>query len=128
MDDKKRKPVIGILGGVGSGKSTAAAEFARLGCAVIDADRIAHQLLKEAQVKDKLITIFGTDIVGKDGNIDRMLSRNRILRRQQIIVVKQVNSPRGISPDAAADRRISKRPLGQSDSSGYAAFDGSWLG
>jgi dephospho-CoA kinase len=39
--------VIGILGGMYSGKSTVAAELAKLGCAVIDADSISHQLLEE---------------------------------------------------------------------------------
>ncbi|MHC4231256.1 MAG: dephospho-CoA kinase, partial [Planctomycetota bacterium] len=44
----KTKPIIGILGGIGSGKSTAAACFAELGCKVIDADAIAHEILDQA--------------------------------------------------------------------------------
>ena len=53
------KPVIGILGGICSGKSTVAAEFARLGCKVIDADKIAHQLLDKKAISKKLIKLFG---------------------------------------------------------------------
>jgi dephospho-CoA kinase len=64
------KPVIGILGGVGSGKSTVAGEFAKLGCAVIDADRIAHELLEEENIKEKIATLFGEDILDSAGRID----------------------------------------------------------
>ena len=37
-------PVIGLTGGIGSGKSAAADAFERLGAAVVDTDRIAHRL------------------------------------------------------------------------------------
>jgi len=63
--------VIGILGGIGSGKSTVAAEFGKLGCAVIDADRIARQLLDESPVKEKLVRAFGKEILDSAGNVDR---------------------------------------------------------
>jgi dephospho-CoA kinase len=65
------KPVIGILGGIGSGKSTIAAEFAKLGCKVIDADRIAHEVLQEPPVKDKVVGLFGQAVLDSSGKIDR---------------------------------------------------------
>ncbi len=65
------KPVIGILGGVCSGKSTVAAEFAKLGCAVIDADKIAHELLTGKDVKKKVVATFGTGILDTAGGIDK---------------------------------------------------------
>jgi len=65
------KPIIGILGGIGSGKSTVAAEFAKLGCKVIDADKIAHELLDEPAVKEKCIASFGRAILDSDDKIDR---------------------------------------------------------
>ncbi|MHC4753876.1 MAG: dephospho-CoA kinase [Planctomycetota bacterium] len=65
------KPIIGILGGIGSGKSTVAAEFAKLGCAVIDADKIAHQVLSEKSVKAEIAKIFGKAVFDSDGNINR---------------------------------------------------------
>ena len=71
MDNIGKKPVIGILGGIGSGKSTVAAEFAKLGCKVIDADKIAHELLDEPTVKEKIIGIFGRAILDSAGKIDR---------------------------------------------------------
>ena len=65
------KPVIGILGGIGSGKSTIAAEFAKLGCQVIDADRIAHELLQELPVREKVVSLFGRAVLDSSGKIDR---------------------------------------------------------
>jgi dephospho-CoA kinase len=65
------KTVIGILGGIGSGKSTVAAEFAKLGCKVIDADKIAHELLDELAVKQKIVNIFGRDVLDSSGKIER---------------------------------------------------------
>jgi dephospho-CoA kinase len=64
------KPIIGILGGIGSGKSTVAAEFAKLGCKVIDADKIAHELLKKEAVRDKIVSLFGRAILDSAGKID----------------------------------------------------------
>ncbi|MFH1717218.1 MAG: dephospho-CoA kinase [Planctomycetota bacterium] len=65
------KPVIGILGGIGSGKSTVAAEFAKLGCGAIDADKIAHELLDQDAVKEKIVARFGRMVLDGTGGIDR---------------------------------------------------------
>ena len=69
MEDKKL--IIGILGGIGSGKSSVAAEFAKLGCAVIDADRIAHQLIDTERIVRQIREAFGAEVFDADGNIDR---------------------------------------------------------
>lgn len=71
MENPGKKPIIGILGGVASGKSTAAAEFAKLGCKIIDADKIAHELLERKDVKEKVVSVFGEGILDSAGNIDR---------------------------------------------------------
>ena len=71
MGTTGKKPIIGILGGIGSGKSTVAAEFAKLGCKVIDADKIAHGLLDEPSVKEKVVGLFGRSILNPEGKIDR---------------------------------------------------------
>ncbi len=70
MDNSGKKPIIGILGGIGAGKSTVAAEFAKLGCSVIDADAIAHQVLDEAAVRGKIVASFGEGILDSAGKID----------------------------------------------------------
>ncbi len=71
VGNPSKKPVVGIIGGVASGKSTVAAEFGKLGCAVISADAIAHELLGEASVRDQVIRLFGREILGPSGEIDR---------------------------------------------------------
>jgi len=65
------KPVIGIAGGVGAGKSTVAAELARLGCLVIDADALGHELLGSADVRDALRRRWGGDIFDAAGTVRR---------------------------------------------------------
>ncbi|MHC4332629.1 MAG: dephospho-CoA kinase [Planctomycetota bacterium] len=66
-----KKPIIGILGGVASGKSTVAAEFAGLGCAVIDADKIAHELLDNEDIRGKIVSCFGQSFLDAAGRIVR---------------------------------------------------------
>ncbi len=59
------------MGGMCSGKSTVAAEFGKLGCAVIDADEIAHELLGERDVREKVVAAFGEGILDEAGEISR---------------------------------------------------------
>jgi len=70
VDNPGKKPIIGILGGIASGKSTVAGEFAKLGCKVIDADRIAHELLAKKPVMKKVAASFGDVILDSTGKID----------------------------------------------------------
>ncbi|MHC4488173.1 MAG: dephospho-CoA kinase [Planctomycetota bacterium] len=70
MGNIEEKSIIGILGGIGSGKSTVAAEFAKLGCKVIDADKIVHELLEKKAVREKIVGLFGLAILDSAGKID----------------------------------------------------------
>jgi len=64
--------VVGLTGGICSGKSTVAAMFERLGAVVIDADRVAHELQAPWQpLFEAIVSAFGRQIVGDDGRIDR---------------------------------------------------------
>ena len=75
---KKKKIVVGITGGLACGKTTAAGMLAGKGAFVIDADKIAHRLLKEdARVKKRIINAFGRHIL-KDKEIDRVKLRREI--------------------------------------------------
>ena len=71
MSKREEKLVIGILGGIASGKSTVAAEFAKLGCKIIDADRIAHEALCREDVRQKVTDLFGEGILDSSGKINR---------------------------------------------------------
>ena len=64
-------PIIGLVGGIGSGKSAVAAMFAELGCDVISSDAAAHEALHDTDVKAAIIAAFGTDILDDRGEIDR---------------------------------------------------------
>jgi len=68
---RQSKPVIGLLGGIGAGKSTVAAELGRLGCAVIDADRIGHELLDETAVQQEIRRQWGDAVFTPGGQVDR---------------------------------------------------------
>jgi len=70
METVNRKKIIGIVGGIGSGKSTVAGVFGDNGCAVIDADAIAHKMLGEADVKEQIRAAFGAGVF-TEGNADR---------------------------------------------------------
>jgi dephospho-CoA kinase len=72
------KPIIGILGGMCSGKSTVSAEFGKLGCAVIDADRLSHQILDDKGVLAKITRVFGKEILDDKGKISRPELANRV--------------------------------------------------
>ena len=65
------KTVIGILGGICSGKSTVAREFGRLGCGVVDADAIAHELLEDSDIKKQIKEAFGEGIFDDAGLVKR---------------------------------------------------------
>jgi dephospho-CoA kinase len=64
-------PVIGLIGGIGSGKSAIAAMFAGAGCAVIDSDKLVHQILQSDEVKSELQEWLGAGILDGAGNVDR---------------------------------------------------------
>ena len=66
-----RKPVIGLIGGIGAGKSTVAERLVELGATVIDADRTGHETLRDPSVIKQLAATFGPEILGDDGQIDR---------------------------------------------------------
>ena len=70
--------MIGILGGMYSGKSTVAAQLAKLGCAVIDADSISHKLLEEKDILKKIVRVFGKEILDDKGKISRPALANRV--------------------------------------------------
>jgi dephospho-CoA kinase len=64
--------VIGLTGGIGSGKSTAAQYLKSLGATVIDLDKVGHEILKkDGPVYKETLSIFGANILAADGEIDR---------------------------------------------------------
>ena len=74
-----RPLVVGLTGGIGSGKSTVADIFRTLGVPVIDADEIAHALVRPGQpALQEIITTFGEDCVDASGQLKRGWLRERV--------------------------------------------------
>ncbi len=67
----QRKPIIGLVGGIGAGKTRVAAEFACQGCVVIDSDRLNHEALRRPEVKAQLADWWGPDVLDAAGEPNR---------------------------------------------------------
>ena len=64
--------IVGLTGGIGSGKSTVAAAFVARGAALVDADAISREIMEPGgPAYGPVIERFGSGIVGSDGRIDR---------------------------------------------------------
>jgi dephospho-CoA kinase len=71
--------VVGLTGGIGSGKSAVADEFARLGAAVVDTDAIAHELTRAGGAAIAGVrALFGDAAIGADGAMDRRKVRDLV--------------------------------------------------
>lgn len=70
---------IGLTGGIGCGKSTVAALFQRHGVPVIDADRIARELVEPGQpALEEVLDCFGQELRRPDGQLDRARLRRKV--------------------------------------------------
>ena len=71
--------IVGLTGGIGSGKSEAARLFAELGVPIVDVDIISHELTASGQATLKEITeVFGKDILNSDGSLNRAALRQKV--------------------------------------------------
>ena len=70
--------IVGLTGGIGSGKSAAADRFAELGAAIVDTDAIAHALTGPGgQAIAAIRAAFGDAVITPDGALDRKAMRDR---------------------------------------------------
>lgn len=63
--------IVGLTGGLASGKSTVARVLAQRGARLLEADRIGHEILTEPEVRDELVRVFGASILDHQGEVDR---------------------------------------------------------
>ncbi len=82
--------VIGLIGGIASGKSLVAAEFGRLGAGVLDADRAGHQVLELPEVEQALRARWGPEVFDPQGRVQR-----RALAR--IVFAPEPDGPRELA-------------------------------
>jgi dephospho-CoA kinase len=66
-----KKLIIGLIGGVGSGKSLAAKEFAKFGARVISGDELGHEALQQPNIKEQVLRHWGPKILNESGEVDR---------------------------------------------------------
>ena len=99
---KRRINVIGITGGIASGKSTIAVMLGSLGAKVVNADEICHQLINTEEIRKRICEKWGTHLRNKQGEINRgelgkivfkdkegVLALNRIIHPKAIRQIKK---------------------------------------
>jgi len=111
MQYKEKKLVIGLTGGIGSGKSLVTKMFADFGVTIADADVVARDLvLPNSYALNKIVAHFGADILQEDGALNRPKLREKIfadiyakkfledllhplIRQKQHQIIAAANSP-----------------------------------
>lgn len=88
--------LIGLTGGIGSGKSTVAQLLVRHGWELVDADQIARDIVEPVQpALTELAQAFGEDILQEDGSLDRRLLASRAFSsREKTAVLNSITHPR----------------------------------
>jgi dephospho-CoA kinase len=87
---------VGLTGGIGSGKSTVSARLAEHGAVVIDADLLAREVVAAGTPGlAEIVTVFGPDVVGPDGELDRAEMGRRVFGDDQARArLEQIIHPR----------------------------------
>jgi len=82
-----RKLVVGLTGVFGSGKSVVAARLKAQGAEIIDADKIAHEIIKPgSQVYKNIVRTFGPGILKRNNEIDRGKLRERVFADKKLLM------------------------------------------
>jgi dephospho-CoA kinase len=103
------KPVIGIVGGIGSGKSFVASRFGELGCRVISSDEQVYQAYRDPSVLATLREWWGDEVIAPDGSVNRKAIAQRVfqdpaqLTRLEELIHPMVNTARERAMAAAAE-------------------------
>jgi dephospho-CoA kinase len=101
------KPIIGLLGAPGAGKSTVAAAFAEAGGAVIDADALGREALQAPEIRDQLVAWWGEGILTPEGGVSRKAVGDRVFN--DAAALKQLEGL--IHPWVNARRQSRRREL-----------------
>ncbi|MFQ5965599.1 MAG: dephospho-CoA kinase [Candidatus Scalinduaceae bacterium] len=89
--------VIGIMGGIASGKSTVAKMLRSLGASVVDADKICHQLINTEEINKKISKKWGGYILNKHGKINRCkLGKIVFSDKRELLTLNKIIHPKAI--------------------------------
>jgi len=66
-----RHPVIGLIGGIGSGKSRVASVFAERGARIISGDEAGHEALRQPDIRERIVQRWGRGVLDEHGEISR---------------------------------------------------------
>ena len=82
--------IIGLTGGIASGKSTVSKYLAEKGFKVYDADKIAKDISGKKSVQEEIILTFGNEILDENGNVDRKKIKEIVFENKEKL--KQLNA------------------------------------
>jgi dephospho-CoA kinase len=107
--------LVGLTGGIGSGKSTVARLLAARGAVILDADVFAREALARGTAGfDRAVSLFGPEVVGRSGNLDRAAIATRVfsddVRRAELEAIVHPEVRRriaeGVAAEAGGDRVV----------------------
>ena len=103
--------IVGLTGGISSGKSTVLKIFKNFGCKTVDADEIAHQLTRPGtKVLKEIVRKFGREVLNKDGTLNRKRLAEAIFRdRQKRKSLNAIMHPKIIAEMKRKIREFQKR-------------------
>jgi dephospho-CoA kinase len=108
-DQGRAKLVIGLVGGMGSGKTLVAAELARRGGRLISGDQLGHEALRQPLIRSRIKEYWGTVVLDAEDNVDRLkLGRRVFSDARERKVLEELVFPfieRRITEEIAAARR-----------------------
>lgn len=105
-------PIIGIAGGIGSGKSYIARLFGELGCVVIDSDAQVAEVYRDPVVLHTLRQWWGDEVIGLDGKVNRRAVASRVFsdpaerKRLEELLHPRVNARRQVAMATAIAQNV----------------------
>ena len=107
----RRMMIVGLTGGIATGKSTVAQMFKRCGAIIIDADQLARDVVKPGKrAWREIVQAFGEDVLTPNGSIDRHALGAIVFRnRRKLRILEHIVHPRVAREQQRLVRRIAER-------------------
>jgi len=114
VECKKRPKIIGITGGIASGKTTVAAMLVRLGAKLISADEVAREVLQEKQVQERIAETWGEEMLTPTGEVNRKRLAQRVFdKREELARLNAIVHPLIIRKIKQEIERLSAQERGR---------------